>query len=330
MEEEKDDENAQYTALEQIIEEFSTRLENTSVSIGNRELIKLCRDNVETLTAVDPHVYHEIAETALNMLIKRRFAENRAVRAQTEPLKFVTETLKPLAERLPTQTWRSRGQTIRQQFSTPPAIAYLLWHLVNCRETETVLEPSAGTGSLIVWSQNKINCNEIDSRRREMLRVLGFSPTAFNAEFINDYLPPEIRPDCLVMNPPFSSSGGRTERNSSKYGFRHVESALERLKQGGKFGIILGEAGGLDTKTGNDFWSRLSERVAVKAVIKISGREYYKNGTTVDVNLIIGEKLNETRIFDWHKTINQIVCFSARTVEEAFKEAQKLNLRLNS
>jgi len=329
MEEGKDNGNAQYTAHEQIIEEFSTRLENSSVSIGNRELIKLRRGYVEILTAVDPHVYHEIAETALNMLIKRRFAENRAACAQIEPVKFVTETLKPLAEILPTQTWRSRGQTIRQQFSTPPAIAYLLWHLMNCRETETVLEPSAGTGNLIVWSQNIIFCNEIDLCRCEILRVLGFAPTAFDAEFINDYLPPEIRPDCLLMNPPFSSSGGRTERNSSRYGLRHVESALKRLKRGGKFGIILGEAAGLDTKTGNDFWSRLSERVKVKAVIKISGREYYKNGTTVNVNLIVGEKLLETQKLDWHETISQIVCFSARTVEEVFEQSQKLNLRLN-
>lgn len=131
------------------------------------------------------------------------------------------------------------------------------------------------------------------------------------------------------MNPPFSSSGGRTRRNSSRYGFRHVESALERLKQGGRFGIILGEAGGLDTKTGNDFWCKLSQNIKVKAIIKISGREYYKNGTTVDVNLIIGEKLYETQKNAWRKTISQIICISAQTVEEVFEKTQKLNLRLD-
>ena len=166
-------------------------------------------------------------------------------------------------------------------------------------------------------------------RRRAILRTLGFAPTAFNAEFINDYLPEEIQPDCLIMNPPFSASDGRTERNSSKFGFRHVESALERLKRGGRFGIILGEAAGIETKTGNEFWAKLSGRIKIRAVIKMSGREYYKNGTSIDFNLIIGEKLNEPRKLDWRETASQIICVSARTVEEAFENAQKLDLRLN-
>lgn len=322
-------EETENAVLKSIIEDVSARIENSCDSINNRELINLCQNYVQTVGTVDPHLYHEIAEASLNLLIKRRYAKYETPSGDEWAGRFLTETIKPFAERLPTQTWRSSVQTIRQQFSTPPGIAFLLWHLMNCREMEAVLEPSAGTGSLIVWAGNSVCCNEIDSRRRRILRALGFAPTAFDAEFINDYLSPEIQPDCLLMNPPFSSSGGRTRRNSSKYGFRHVESALERLRQGGKFGIILGEAGGLDTKTGIDFWRKLSQNIKVKAIIKISGREYYKNGTTVDVNLIIGEKLHETQKIDWHTTISQIICISARTVEEALEKTQKLNLRLN-
>lgn len=331
MEEEKINarEDTENEVLKSAIEDVSARIENSCDSINNRELINLCHYYVKTVGAVDPHIYHEIAEASLNLLIKRRYAKYQMEYGDELAERFLIETIKPLAKWLPTQTWRSSVQITRQQFSTPPGIAFLLWHFVNCREMETVLEPSAGTGSLIVWAENTIYCNEIDSRRRKILRTLGFAPTAFDAEFINDYLSPEIQPDCLLMNPPFSSSGGRTERNSSKYGFRHVESALERLKQGGKFGIILGEAGGLDAKTGNDFWCRLSQKIKVKAIIKINGREYYKNGTTVDVNLIIGEKIHQIQKIDWNKEISQIICISIQTVEEAFEKAQKLNLRLN-
>ena len=322
-------EESENEILKLVIEDVSARIENSRDSITNRELINLCRNYVQTVGTVDPHLYHEIAEASLNLLLKRRYAKYKTSSGDEWAGRFLIEIIKPFAERLPTQTWRSSVQTIRQQFSTPPGIAFLLWHLMNCREMEVVLEPSAGTGSLIVLARNNIYCNEIDSRRRRILRALGFAPTAFDAEFINDYLSPEIQPDCLLMNPPFSSSGGRTERNSSKYGFRHVESALERLRQGGKFGIILGEAGGLDTKTGIDFWCKLSQNIKVKAIIKISGREYYKNGTTVDVNLIIGEKLHEAQNIDCLKTISQITCLFVQTVEEAFEKAQKLNLRLN-
>lgn len=299
--------------------------------IENRELLSLCRDMGGIFDGtMDSHYCHEIAEAALNLLIKRKYARDfLTCQNQNEKL---TQILRPISERLPTQTWRSRRQCALQQFSTPPAIAFLLVYLLNLKPSEQILEPSAGTGNLAVWAAGggfQTQINEIDSRRRALLREIGLAPTAFDAEFINDFLLPEVNIDCVLMNPPFSSNGKRTKNNSSKFGFRHVESALERLKRGGKFGIILGEAAGLDTKTGNDFWSKLADRIEVKTIIKISGREYYKNGTTVDINLIVGEKLLEAQKLDCNKSISRIICVSVPTVEAAFEENQKLNLRLN-
>jgi len=315
------------TCFETIID----RIDNEKKSLTNRELLEICCESADFLSGeANPHFCHEIAETALNLLIRRKYALN--LLAAENPAEIVLDLLKPLALRLPTQTWRSREQMERQQFSTPPGVAYLLVYLLNLDGREQVLEPSAGTGNLAVWTRgNKIktHTNEIDSRRRFLLEQIGFAPTSFNAEFINDFLAPDISPDCVLLNPPFSSNGGRTKNNSSKFGFRHVESALERLKKGGRFGIILGEAGGLDTKTGNDFWRKLSDRIEVSAVIKIDGREYFKNGTTVDINLIIGKKFLEPQRMDWNQALNKITCFSANTVEEAFAKVNKFNLRLN-
>jgi predicted RNA methylase len=248
------------------------------------------------------------------------------------PPEFGTTILKTLVARLPTQTWLSREQIVKQQFSTPPAIAYFLSYLLILKPGDQILEPSAGTGSLAVWVNGlglKTYTNEIDLRRRQLLEVLGFQPTAYNAEFINDLLAPDCAPDCVLMNPPFSSNGGRTKNNSSKFGFRHVESALERLKKGGKFGIILGEAGGLDTKTGNVFWRKLSDRIEVKSIIKIDGREYFKYGTTARINLITGRKFLETRDSDWNQALNKIITLSVSSVEEAFAKTDKLNLRFD-
>jgi len=84
-------------------------------------------------------------------------------------------------------------QTDWQQFSTPPWAGYLLTYLLNLKEGEKVLEPSAGTGNLAVWTSGaEINTytNDIDSRRRILLHQIGFTSTAFKAEFINDFLPP--------------------------------------------------------------------------------------------------------------------------------------------
>lgn len=307
------------------------RIDNEKKSFTNRELLEICRESADIFSGeANPHFCHEIAEAALNLLIRRKYALN--LLAAENPVEVVLDLLKPLAKRLPTQTWRSREQTVRQQFSTPAAVAYLLAYLLNLDGCEQVLEPSAGTGNLVVWTSGreiKTHTNEIDSRRRFLLGQIGFAPNAFNAEFINDFLAPDCAPDCVLINPPFSSSGGRTKNNSSKFGFRHVELALERLRKGGKFGVILGEAGGLDTKTGNDFWRKLSDRIEVGTVIKIDGREYFKNGTTVDINLIVGKKFSVPQKTDWNQALNKINCFSVNTIEEAFAKVNKFNLSLN-
>lgn len=312
------------------VDEIVNRIENEKVAIKNRELIRLCQNYAGALPQeVNPHFYHEISETALNVVVHQKHAKN-FLNSPT-PEENVIKIIKPLAARLPTQTWRSREQTLLQQFSTPPAIAYLLAFLLNLKNGEQILEPSAGTGSLAVWASGlglKTHTNEIDSRRRELLEILDFHPTAHNAEFINDLLSGSVHADVLMMNPPFSSSGGRTANNSSKFGFRHVSSALDRLKPGGKFGIILGEAAGLDTKTGNDFWSRMACRASVKAIIKIDGHEYYKNGTSVDITLIVGTKRLAEQTIGWQSERQKIVSVAAKSVEEAFGLVSKFNLRL--
>lgn len=323
-------EEMQKQLLREVINEIIEKIDKRKENINNRELLKICENFDIFSNETNPHLCHEIAETALNLLINVKYAQG--LLAEKNPMLMVRDFLKPLTLRLPTQTWRSQEQIKFQQFSTPPTIAYLLAYLLSLNGREDVLEPSAGTGNLAVWTSDngiKTHTNEIDSRRRFLLEQIGFAPTSFNAEFINDFLPHEYAPDCVVMNPPFSSSGGRTKNNSSKFGFRHVESALERLKKGGKFGIILGEAGGLDSKTGNDFWRKHSDRIEVRSVIKINGLEYARYGTTVDINVIIGKKLLVPKRTDWNQKLNKIICFSANTVEEAFAKAETFNLSLN-
>jgi predicted RNA methylase len=317
-------------ALE-VVETIIRAIDNESKTLSNRDLLEICHAGGFTVDGNnDPHLPHELAETAINLLILRKYG--RIFLSSSDPQTMCRETLRPLCNRVPVQSWRSSTQILRQQFSTPATIAYLLAFLMNWRPEEQILEPSAGTGSLAIWAQSiglHTHVNEIDPRRRQLLDLLGFAPTSHNAEFMNDLLSPETKADCVVMNPPFSANDGRTKSNASKFGFRHVESALERLKNGGKFGVILGNAAGLDTKTGSDFWNSLSDQISVKAIIKIAGREFYKNGTTVDINLILGQKMATTMNRDWNKTRDDIITISAHSVEDAFSTSQKLGLRLD-
>ena len=70
----------------------------------------------------------------------------------------------------------------------------------------SVLEPSAGTGNIAVLARllgADVDTNEIDPRRRELLVLQGFEPTALDAERLDNLLPLEKTYHAIVMNPPF-------------------------------------------------------------------------------------------------------------------------------
>ena len=73
-----------------------------------------------------------------------------------------------------------------------------------------VLEPSAGTGNIAVLARlagAQVDTNEIDPRRRELLALQGFEPTAFDAERLDNLLPPEKTYHAVVMNPSLLRHG---------------------------------------------------------------------------------------------------------------------------
>ena len=305
-----------------------TKIVDSGSRISNKELIELCRESRVFGSIGDSHIFHEIAETALNSLIQKKYGSELLTRV--DPAEAVSNVLRPLQERLPTQTWRSETQITFQQFSTPPTIAYLAAYILNIRPGEIVLEPSCGTGSLAVWAEAagaSVIANEIDPRRRAIAQTLGLEPYAFDGEFMDDLLPEDFIPDVILANPPFSSSAGRVQRNSTEYGFRHIDSALRRLKEGGRFAVILGENGSPRARGGSRLWDYLHPGIQLKASIELPGCEFYCNGTSVKTTLIFG-----TKSLSSHNAspaeIERVPHIAARSVEHAFEQSLALNIRL--
>jgi tRNA1(Val) A37 N6-methylase TrmN6 len=48
-------------------------------------------------------------------------------------------------------------------------------------------------------------------------RLQNFDTFSDSAEFLDDLLPAQIKPDFVLMNPPFSASGGRTSKARFKF-----------------------------------------------------------------------------------------------------------------
>jgi hypothetical protein len=138
-------------------------------------------------------------------------------------------------QKLPTQTRRDEEMDEFQQFSTPPALAFVANWVANVKRSDMMGEPSAGTGDLAIWSKiagAEIILNELSPRRQALLSPLFPQARLFkeNAEQLDNVLPSDIKPSVIVMNPPFSSTAGRVQgQRDTSNGARHIEQALRWL-----------------------------------------------------------------------------------------------------
>jgi len=295
---------------------------------NNKKLIEICRQNAIELIGVnnDSHLIHELLETAVNLHLSESL-EWSSLQNEKEKLR-VFKLLTEMTVAMPPQSWRSEEQTTYQQFSTPVEIAFLMAQMLRPGENESALEPSAGTGNLAVWLKFagcRTVVNEISDRRRNLLEIQGYAPHKINAEFLNDLLPPEIEPDCILMNPPFSSSGGRINRTDAKFGFRHLRSALDRLKENGRLVALLGNSASLDTVQGRKFWSETADDYEVGCLVKIPGKAFYKMGTTVGTMVCYLRKAGITKGRNHYEKLENIRQLELKQLEDGLELASQLS-----
>jgi hypothetical protein len=242
----------------------------------------------------------------------------------------VFEQLRTMMRKLPTQTHRTKEQLDFQQFSTPPTIALLAARLCDIHKGDILLEPSAGTGSLAVWARGagaEVMCIEIAPRRQTLLRKLGFVTHGFDAELLDDVLPENISPHVILMNPPFSATGGRVLENHTKFGLRHIESALARLLPGGRLVAILGESVSFHRPGAIAWWDKLMQAYTIRANVGLAKGEYRKYGTDISVQLIVVDKIGAMSGRDWTTRLRGIVWGDGHSVEEAWEKLQAVPKR---
>lgn len=286
--------------------------------ISNADLLEVCRNVGVDLFSQDraTHLVHELFETAINEHIFDKF---ESLSLENEKLRLnILDDLTNLLKKCPPQSWRGAEQIKLQQFSTPPTIAFLMAVILNPKKTELVLEPSAGTGSLAVWLKIagcRVHLNELSETRRFLLGLQGFISTAYDAEFLDDLLPEGIRPDAILMNPPFSANAGRTKSGDSNFGFRHITSALERLNGGGRLVALFGTDALTKTQKGLKFLSNLSENFDLRAIIHLPKKAYYKYGTSLPVSIICIVKREPQKPF------NEVLKINCPNLEEVLSKA---------
>lgn len=192
----------------------------------------------------------------------------------------------------PLQANRSEGQVALQQFSTPPALAFLAGLAARPSASDAMLEPSAGNGQLI-WpaarAGSRLLLNEIDEARRETLQVLfpGAAVSPHDAELIGDLLPAGERPSLVMMNPPFARSVGRgVDRLAAA---RHLCAALSFLAEGGRLVAVMPESFG-DHGSVRTLFAKAEATAALRMNLLLAPGLFARQGTGVAVRLVVFDK----------------------------------------
>ena len=248
---------------------------------------------------------YDAIELGVNRYIQQHPAEF-TTNVGAERAKQIADRLAELKHRIPSLTVRAGEMAAYQQFSTPPDFCYAAALVALVGSDDSVLEPSAGTGSLAVHAQNagarEVTANELSAKRRGMLAVLG--PTRITAEDaaqIHNILPAEIKPTVVLMNPPFSRAAERMgNRKVLDEGFRHVEQALARLQPGGRLVAIVGDTLGPrgprtpglpeSTRTFRDWFAKISAQYDARADVRVGREIYQKYGTSFPTRLLVIDK----------------------------------------
>ncbi len=178
---------------------------------------------------------YDIAESALNQyipdLLKNDLMEN-------------IETLQEIQNLLPVETERSVDQSLFQQFSTPLVTAYIMSLLIDPKENDIIMEPSAGTGTLASFLTNSgafIIVNEFHKKRFDLLKSSHLFQQCKNEDAIHIHNHPtfyQAQINKVIMNPPFSRHVNRSKVDILA-GAKHLIAAYKTLQKKGTIVALM-------------------------------------------------------------------------------------------
>lgn len=207
------------------------------------------------------------------------------------------DELRRLYDIQPLLNVRTSTSIANQAYSTPAPLAFLGSELAAIRRGKDVLEPTAGTGMLLMGATpSRATVNELNDTRAALLRAQGFTVTQNDAA-TGAPLAPAKSQDAVITNPPFGSvkdaQGNPTKVAVDGYRLGQIDHliaarALETMKDDGKAVLILGAnkvAGGVSSDD-MVFMNWLYGRYNVAGHFEVSGDLYQRQGAGWPVRVI--------------------------------------------
>jgi hypothetical protein len=299
-------------------------------SLSNKELFALAEEHLGGSLgegAFAARTAYDALELGLYWLLLT--SEHETSCSAREARQSLTE-IKRLEALLPTQTHRTTDTNAYQQFSTPASLAFVAAWASGIQTLssengspkegsprEVLLEPSAGTGSLLLWGLKAgagLISNEISPLRARILReglvqngtvnqngtaqgkdLQGRATFSVNADHLSALLARPLRASLVLMNPPFSRSAPRMGRRKAPgTDAVHIHQALSRLVPGGRLVAIASKGLTRNSRRYRDFWRLLANSEhALRANILVDGNVYKASGTRVETRLLIIDRALE-------------------------------------
>jgi hypothetical protein len=198
-------------------------------------------------------------------------------------------------DRLANRT-RSIEITKRQQFSTPLTIGEGAHTAAMVRADDVVLEPNAGTASLIDGLRGQVKriiANELDDRRVSVLRSMGGLEVR-QGDALRLAMD-GVRADVVIMNPPWG------KYSTGKYGQaiggdftpgdvaeRFVAQAMKTLPDGGRLVAVMPMT--IKAPSAAAFQKWITDNHTLRAAIQSPPDAYNRRGTTVESILLVIDK----------------------------------------
>lgn len=264
------------------------------------------------------------AQEALEAAIVLR-AREAVAKLNREGPKTTFAALRRLYDSQPLLNVRTSTSIENQAYSTPAPLAYLASRLAGINSNKRVLEPTGGTGMLLIEANpDRAVVNELNPERAEFLRAQGFRVTEEDA---TKNLMAIGKVDSVITNPPFGSikdaDGKATKVKMDGYSLGQIDHliaarALEAMKDDGRAVLILG-ANKVPGGISNDdlvFFNWLYSHYDVRGHFEIDGKLYQRQGAgwPVRVITIAGRKASKNvspasgtvpRVDTWEEVYDQ-------------------------
>ncbi len=224
-------------------------------------------------------------------------AFSRDIVAQKEGPRSTFNILTRLYASQPNLNIRTSTSIANQAYSTPAPLAFLASELAGIKHGDAVLEPTAGTGMLLMGATKAdAVVNELNDYRAALLREQGYKVTQKDAT--TERLAHVNYPvDVVITNPPFgpikNAAGESIKVKVDGYTLGQIDHliaarALESLKDDGRAVLIIGANKAAGQQSNNDliFFNWLYGNYRVTSHFEVEGDLYQRQGAGWPVRVI--------------------------------------------